>query len=256
MQVPLLSIVTVTKNCATTIERTLTTVQAVKAPDVEYILIDGESSDGTLLVIDRFDGVVDKFVSERDTGIYNAMNKGVALASGRYILFINGDDELIPDALLEAKKILASAQVDVLCCSSLIASDDDIIGTLIPRPRRLFFYNSIPHPSAFVASALLKTYGFREDLKIASDYDLFLRMMIAGKRFLTVDLATAIHHRGGVSSNSNISGQEVERVKRERLGATYILVYVIQRLHRLRKMAQEMLVTKLRKRTNQAAKEQ
>ena len=163
------------------------------------------------------------------------MNKGVELASGRYILFINGDDELIPDAFLEAKKILMNTKADVLCCSSHVGSNGGRTEILIPKPSRLFFYNSVPHPSAFVLATTLKKFGFREDLKIAADYDLFLRLLIAGKKFVVVDLATAIHHRGGLSSDSDISHSEIELIKRERLGAMYIFVAAVQWLHRLKK---------------------
>lgn len=230
---PLVSIITVTKNCNSTIERTLQSVEAIKAADIQYIIIDGKSDDGTLATIAHHEHLVDTLISENDTGIYNAMNKGVELATGRYILFINGDDELIPDAFLEAMKILENTKADVLCCNSRIGSNGGVAETLIPQPKRLFFYNSVPHPSTFVLATTLKKFGFREDLKIAADYDLFLRLLIAGKKFMVADLATAIHHRGGISSDSEVSHSEIELIKRERLGVAYILVAAVQWLYRL-----------------------
>ena len=92
----LISIVTVVWNAEATIARTLRSVAAVKAQDIEYIIVDGLSTDGTLGIIHSFGALVDRLISERDTGIFNAMNKGAAAASGRFILFINADDELAP----------------------------------------------------------------------------------------------------------------------------------------------------------------
>jgi glycosyltransferase involved in cell wall biosynthesis len=232
---PLVSIITVTKNCDSTIERTLQSIKAIKTPDIQYIIIDGKSVDGTLATIARYEHLIDFLISEEDTGIYNAMNKGIEQATGRYILFINGDDELIPDAFLEAKKILTNTKADMLCCSSHIGSNGGLAETLIPQPNRLFFYNSVPHPSTFVLTATLKKFGFREDLKIAADYDLFLRLLIAGKKFVVADLVTAIHHRGGLSSDSEVSHSEIELIKQQRLGAIYIFVAAMQWLYRLKK---------------------
>ena len=91
---PLISIITVTKDCNSTIERTLKSIQSIKDTDIQFIVIDGKSVDGTLSNIKRYKNLVDILVSEDDTGIYNAMNKGTRLAQGKYILFVNGDDHI------------------------------------------------------------------------------------------------------------------------------------------------------------------
>lgn len=235
MSAPLISIITVTKNCGATLEKTLRSVQAVKDEDIEYIVIDGVSTDDTLAVIGRHEGLVDQFVSEPDTGIYNAMNKGVARAKGAYILFINGDDELIPEGFPAVTEALRASGVDVLCANTCVDSVAPRAEILKAEPWHLLFYNSIPHPSAFVASALLKKYRFREDLRIASDYDLFLHLYLDRHNFTKLDVATALHQRGGVSGNSQLSAAEVERVKRERLRLLYPVVVAVQGIHRLRK---------------------
>ena len=83
-----LSIITVTKNCAATIARTLESIAAIKNLRVECVIVDGVSTDGTGPIIEAKKDLVDIFLSEPDTGIYNAMNKGVQLSSGKFLLFI------------------------------------------------------------------------------------------------------------------------------------------------------------------------
>lgn len=236
---PLVSIITVTKDCASTISRTLESIQAIKSPDIEYIIIDGQSTDDTLPIIKRYLGLVDVLVSEKDSGIYNAMNKGAALANGKYVLFINGDDRVIADGFNKAKETLESEHPPILSCrSELISENEAASGVLVPTPRHLYFYNAIPHLSTFVSSDLQKTYKFREDLKIASDYDLFLRLFLDGHGYRVADFVTATHYRGGFSSNVQRSLAEIRQIKRENLGSLrYGVVCLIEALNRMRKSA-------------------
>ena len=100
MHKPILSIITVVYNNVRDIERTLLSLLNQSYAHIEYILVDGASSDGTLEIIRRYQDRLSKVVSEKDTGIYDAMNKGLALASGDYVLFMNSGDELYaPDTV-------------------------------------------------------------------------------------------------------------------------------------------------------------
>lgn len=234
--VPLVSIVTVTMNCAATIERTLESVREIKTPAVEYIVIDGNSTDGTLETLRRFPDVVDVLVSEPDSGVYNAMNKGATRASGRYVLFLNGDDCLRSDGFVRALDILRNEGPKILSCRSDVGQSTDIEPQgLVPRPHLLPFFNSIPHLSTFIATEVMQSFGYREDLRIASDYDLFLRLYLRGYRFRTSELVTAIHYRGGISGDVVRSNAEIETVKRENLGPLYFFVSFLMWINRKRK---------------------
>jgi glycosyltransferase involved in cell wall biosynthesis len=192
---PLLSIITVTRNCETTIERTLASIRLVKTPAIQYIVIDGASTDSTLAIISRYEDVVDVLVSERDSGIYNAMNKGAALARGDYILFLNGDDHLLPDGFNEAVALLARQRPEILSCRSEVVSEaGQSLDLLRLSVWRLFFFNTVPHLATFVRLDLQKKYGFREQFKIAADYDLFLRLILGRHRFSASELITADDH--------------------------------------------------------------
>ena len=220
---PVLSIVTVTKNCISTIGNTLNSVRSIKNPSIEYIVIDGASVDGTLELIRRENSLVDILVSEADTGIYNAMNKGIDRASGKYILFMNGDDQIVPKEFNQIVSRLREGDSDIYCAKTLAPGNDELNELLVVNQWLLPFFNTVPHPSSFVRSDVLGRYKFREDLRIASDYDLFLRLFIARKSFQKIDVVSAIHYRSGASSNSILSSIEVNRIRKERLGIIFYL---------------------------------
>lgn len=232
---PLLSIITVTKNCATTVSRTLESIKAIKALDIEYIIVDGLSNDDTLSIIHQYKEYVDVLLSESDSGIYNAMNKGITLAKGKYVLFINGDDELVADGFSEILRTLQHEQAEIVCATTVVGSVAAPLEILVAKPWHLLFFNSIPHPSAFVSTSLLRKYPFREDLRIASDYDFFLRSYLARQSFAIVSGVTALHHRGGASGDTDRSSNEVEAIRREQLGYRYPVLNLIRAVYRLLK---------------------
>jgi len=229
---PLLSIITVTLNCVSTLEKTLRSVQAIKTDEMEYIIVDGVSTDGTLKLIKDYDELIDILHSERDEGIYNAMNKGVALARGDYVLFINGDDELIADGFTTVTQALRKKAGEVVCATTVVGNADFPDETLVAIPWRLSFFNSVPHSSSFVARSLLLAHPFREDLSIASDYEFFLAAYLQKRSFLVLRAVTALHHRGGASANTQKSADESESIRREYLHWRYPLLNCLQNIYR------------------------
>jgi glycosyltransferase involved in cell wall biosynthesis len=234
---PLLSIITVTKNCASTIERTLKSVEEIKSSETQYVVIDGKSDDGTLDIISRYKHVVDVLVSENDKGIYDAMNKGAEVAQGKYILFLNGDDYLLADGFNKAKLVLASESPEILSCQSEAFAENGLPESVLrPRPWHLFFFNTIPHLSTFVAAELQRKFKFRDQFRIAADYDLFLRLFLKGHHFTLSSLVTAVHFRGGFSNNVARSLAEMSQIRRENLGTVlYLLTSGIHKLNTWRK---------------------
>ena len=228
-----LSIITVTRNCISTIGDTLKSVQSIKNPTIEYIVIDGASVDGTLELIIRENSLVDILVSESDTGIYNAMNKGIDRASGKYILFMNGDDQIAPKEFNEIVSRLREGDSDIYCAQTLVPGNHGLDELLVANKWLLPFFNAVPHPSSFVRSDVLRRFRFREDLRIASDYDLFLRLFIARKSFQKIDVISAIHYRGGASGNLMQSSIEVNRIRKERLGIVFYLTEFLLSINRL-----------------------
>lgn len=112
-EAPLVTIVTVVRNCAATIEQCIQSVLSQTYENIEYLVIDGASTDGTREILKRFASALDYFISEPDSGIYDAMNKGLQLATGDYILFLNADDWYSHDAvaLLVGKALEHNAEI-------------------------------------------------------------------------------------------------------------------------------------------------
>ena len=174
----LLTIITVTKNCVATINRTLDSVSAVKRPGVEYVVVDSVSTDGTLEAIRARGSLVDRLVSEPDSGIYIAMNKGVRLAKGSYVLFINGDDALVADGFAAVMDAMSQGRDSIICATTLVGELMSPVETRC-QTFAVAVFQFYSHPSSFVHRELLLHNPFREDLRIVSDYDFFLRAYLA-----------------------------------------------------------------------------
>jgi glycosyltransferase involved in cell wall biosynthesis len=201
-----ISIVTIVYNGVNLIEQTIQSVlNNSDNVNLEYIVIDGGSTDGTLDVINKFVDSIDIFVSEKDGGIFDAINKGIRLANGNYIGLIHCGD------LLNANSLN-------LVVSAFIKNDCDIVfGDIIfhevdgdlsyERYLKADLSNiknsmSIFHPSVFVKSEIYKEIGlFRLDLPVASDYEFILRAYLSGYKFSYLNYPLTIFKTGGNSGS-------------------------------------------------------
>ena len=201
---PLVSVVTVVWNAAATLPRTIASVREQRsAVELEYIVVDGGSTDGTLALIDTDD--VDLWISERDAGIYDAMNKGVALARGEIVVLINADDWLLPGALAAVcERFAERPECGVVYGDIILDAAGDQPGVRFRPPARLAVRDwhtiPIPHAATMVRRAVYERVGlFRTDLRLAGDYELLLRAFTAGERFEYVPRPLAAVGRGGQS---------------------------------------------------------
>lgn len=179
-----ISIITVAFNAAGTITNTLASVAAQSHPDIEHVVIDGASTDGTLDVIKRYGEHVSQLISEPDRGIYDAMNKGLDLATGDVIGFLNADDFYADDGVLErVSAILAKDDLDALF------GDAEFVSPSRPerplrryrserfRPERIGCGWMPAHPALFLKRRVYDRFGkFRTDYRIAGDFELVARI--------------------------------------------------------------------------------
>ncbi len=180
-----ISVITVVRNAAHTIEDTLRSVAAQTHADVEHIVIDGGSSDGTLDIIERYRDGLAMVVSEPDDGIYDAMNKGIARATGEVIGTLNADDVYAHDGVLaRVAEVFADAALDACYADLLyVAADnlDRIVRYWTSQAYRpgLFERGWIPaHPTFFVRKRVYDRYGaFDTQYKIQSDFELTMRFL-------------------------------------------------------------------------------
>lgn len=180
------SIVTVVYNNVETIESAISSVRSQDYPNVEYIVIDGNSSDGTKDVLYRNDDVIDVLVSESDRGIYDAMNKGVAMASGEVVAILNSDDlfwdEHVISDVVHAFNENPEAQIIYGNIAYVRKGDESNLVRLWKSKDyyRGFFEDGHvpPHPGFYVRKECYLEGGvFKEQLKLAADYDLMFRFM-------------------------------------------------------------------------------
>ena len=183
MQYPKISIITVAFNAQNTIERCINSVLGQKFKNIQYIIIDGGSTDGTCKIIGDYRSNIDVFISEPDNGIYDAMNKGIALATGDVVGTVNADDFFADDEVLN-NIARAFAEQD----TSIVYGDLDYIGTgdKIVRKWRSGKYNRgmfswgwmPPHPTFYCKKSLFDKLGaYKLDYGSAGDYELMLRFI-------------------------------------------------------------------------------
>ncbi len=199
---PSISVITISLNSERYIEDTIVSVQSQSYSNLEYLVIDGGSRDGTLNIIERYAHGIDKWISAPDEGIADAMNKGIAMASGEYLMFLHSDDYLLnPDSLSSAAALL-DRKVDVAAFSLYLDYGDRKVFT--PPQRLRFLLNlkaGIRHQAALCRRELFERIGwFDKQFKICMDYDFFLRAHRAGAAFRNFSLPISVMRTTGISS--------------------------------------------------------
>lgn len=221
------SLITVSYNSANTIADTLRSVQQQTYKDIEYIVVDGNSSDGTIEIVKQFlnaeqgrpegaaQGVVTTFLCERDQGIYDAMNKGLALATGDIIGVLNSDDFYCSDDVIE--EVVRAFQVNNTDClyGDLNYVDPVDTSKVIRKWRSGPFHKENflkgwmpPHPTFFVRKNCYKKFGtFNTQFKSAADYELMLRFLYKESCSALHLPKVMIHMRAGGVSNVSLKNR-------------------------------------------------
>lgn len=221
MQGPLVSIITVSYNNASTIDACLSSVKEQLYASIEHIIIDGSSTDGTQEIIQSYKP--NYFISEPDHGIYHAMNKGLQQAEGEYCLFLNADDKFSSNQVI-GELVQSSTNLDVLCASVQIYKGKSLYrqyGASSFKPWMFVFGHQPPHPGFFCKTTLLKELnGFNESYQIAGDFDLMLRVFSKPNlKWKTSNLIAVDMQHGGASSGSlnkkQLMNKEVKHALKE-----------------------------------------
>lgn len=212
---PILSIITINYNNISGLEKTIDSVLNQKYKNFEYIVIDGGSSDGSRQLIEKYSHKISYCSSEKDNGIYNAMNKGIKQAKGDYCLFLNSGDWLINNYVLE--KVFENFSDEDILYGNIEMPDTTIV---IPDKLNFlyFYYNSLAHPAAFIKRDLFNKYGgYNEENKIVSDWEFFIVCLAKHNcSYRKIDMAITHFDTGGISSQvevrKNITPLERQKV--------------------------------------------
>ena len=219
---PLISYVTVVKNAAGTIGRTIDSVQAQRWPHVEHIVIDGCSTDGTLAVIERHRAAIDYYASEPDGGLYEALNKAVELASGELICVLNADDWLAADAAQTVAAHFAqpSPHAARLLCTAAWAMRSDRRKLWLPAPidaGSWLVCANVCHNAVYATRAAYEASGpYRADLRIAADFAWLMACVDAGVEIRRLDEPTVHYSMGGLSADTRAHTTECAAILRRR----------------------------------------
>lgn len=224
-----ISIVTIVFNDAGHIEQTVRNVLGQTAfADVEYIVVDGASTDGTSKIIGRYRDKIDTYLCEPDTGIYNAMNKGLKMATGDYVMFLNSGDCLsgsdVIERLVAAIRGCEYSLPDVVYgCYRETNGEAGLASAIIPcRDSSKIWYGPVAsHQSTVYRLAHLRQHGiaYDETYRIAADYKLTAQAIRSAQIVLKTDICISDFDTSGVSStNQDLGLKEANRVRREVFG--------------------------------------
>jgi glycosyltransferase involved in cell wall biosynthesis len=225
-QPPFLSIITACYNAAKTIEDTIHSVRNQLGVSVEHIIVDGGSTDGTLEIVNRFRNGFSHVVSERDRGVYDAMQKGLVLARGRFTGFLNADDFYTGNDVLArlAAELKTGKYVGISGVVEQIDEQNKVKRTIGRKPIAapdLLWGKFPPHPATFLQTDVMtRAGGFKHDYIISGDFDLFLRVLkLSPLPMAHVPWAVTRMRMGGLSTQSlgnyKMVGDELHRALTE-----------------------------------------
>lgn len=209
-----ISIITVSFNSAATIHDTLVSVTTQTYPDIEYIIIDGNSVDGTLEIINRFKDRISIVRSEKDKGIYDAMNKGIALATGEVIGILNSDDFYLDQKVIQ--KVINAFEHDTDAVYGDLVYVDPINIDKVTRKWLSGKYKEDaflrgwmpPHPTFFVRKKIYEKFGnYSLELRSAADYEFMLRVIHKHKIKLNYIPEILVKMRAGGTSNASFKNR-------------------------------------------------
>lgn len=218
----LLSIITVNLNNLEGLARTFESVPRQAPEDWEWIIIDGGSTDGSKEYIERRADRFAYWCSEADKGVYNAMNKGVRHAKGKYCLFLNSGDHFYNEkslslALKAARERTAQSDCDIIAFDLVIDNDPLHKYQRVKDSLSAAFFrsNTLPHQSTLIKTELLRQTPYREDVKIVADWYFFFEQIAVRKRSYTaVHRPLAVFYSGGISGNTPLRRREMEELLR------------------------------------------
>jgi glycosyltransferase involved in cell wall biosynthesis len=205
-----ISIITTSFNSASTIEKTIQSVIKQSYKNIEFIIIDNCSTDGTLDIIKKYKAHISKLIVEKDKGISEAFNKGVKVSSGDFINFLGSDDYFWNDTVIEKVVQEIGNRNNILFCGQIarVSKNEELIYiTKIKHFKKylLLKYMPLPHQGLFTPSTFFKDYGyFDENVKYSMDYDLLLRAYHNFPNVLLSKEIISAWREGGIGDNRHL----------------------------------------------------
>ncbi len=220
-----LSIITINYNDKTGLEKTINSVINQTWKDFEYIVIDGGSTDGSKEVIEKYKNKITYWKSEPDSGVYNAMNKGIKVAKGDYLIFMNGGDTFYESTILEKISNQFLFSFDIFYGNANFISDNDERIEKFPKKLNFsFFYdNSLCHQATFFNKNIFSENGYNEKFRIISDWEFNVRnICLHNKSYKHLDYVICNYDTSGISSKQ----KDLSKKERDQIYKAYFLSFI------------------------------
>ena len=223
-----LSIITINYNNAVGLKKTLDSVASQTCTDFEHIIVDGASSDESVEVIHEYENTLASsfsplasrltWLSKPDTGVYNAMNKGIKLSKGEYLLFLNSGDFLIADDVLD-KVFTQNCNADIICARCNVSDKGKVVWTSNPPSNVTFgtlYRVGLAHQSTFIRRTLFEQLGYYdESFRYNADIEFWFRSIVNhGATTQRIGVITTDYNLDGISSKENQSAKYIEEMQR------------------------------------------
>lgn len=233
-----LTIITICYNIVSTIKRTCESIVNQTFQDFEWIVVDGGSTDGTVDILKTYSSRIDILISEPDKGIYNAMNKGIKLATGEYVNFMNGGDEFYDNKVLENVFEGKEYDADVIYGNSQHISDK--IKQIKQTPSQIteysiYHYYKLTHSACFIKTKIQKKNLFNEKMKISADREFFSKLLKHKYQFYKKNITISTFYEDGISSN-NIDQKNKEDIFIKK--KYFRIIYIKEKFPKIGKFAE------------------
>lgn len=253
---PKITIITVSRNAEKYIEQTIMSVVGQTYPNIEYIVVDGASTDRTIDIVKKHKNKITKWISEPDRGIADAMNKGLALTTGDLILFLHADDYLLSSDVINAAVTRMAGNFDIYAFNLRFSRSG---GSTLLRPRgfdwRMNFKTGLLHPAVFCQRRVFDQIGpFCTGYRIAMDYEFFLRAYRRRKDLKISDMPVTVMRDTGISSRTDWPSLRERFLEEKRIHAlhcsglpmrgVYMLYWIAYLTYRRLKAVSALLTSK------------
>lgn len=233
-----ITVCTVVFNAADNIENTINSVLSQDYADIEYVIIDGESSDGTQEILKKYENKISRLLIEKDKGVYDAMNKALDLAQGDFLIFMNAGDTFVgPDVLTRTAELIKDGSAVYYGNVIYVNKGKDISyfhGGKFGKHR--LSMKNICHQSVFYPKPVYKKYKYDLRYKVFSDYVYNLTLVSSKIKFIYINIVISFFETGGLSSSTPDEQFIKDRPKiiLDKLGVYYCAYYLIKKNFRLR----------------------
>jgi glycosyltransferase involved in cell wall biosynthesis len=227
-----ISVITVCRNEVKTIEETIKSVIEQSFKNIQFIIVDGDSTDGTKEIINKYRDKIDILIFDKAMGIYGAMNKAVSKASGDYVYFLNANDSFYNKDVVE--KVFKNSEHEDIVYGNVLAKDEakEWVNKYNKVNRSFLINTSICHQALFVKRSLFKEYGiFDTRYKVVADYDWLLRVLKRGVKTKYIDIIIANYRMGGISDNKKFRKMvlgEYDEVRAKYFSLVEIIIYKLK----------------------------